>query len=428
LINIGLLGLGTVGSGVYKIMKKNHENIKAKVGTKVEIKKILVRDKKKKRNLDINNKLITEDPAEIINNQEIDLIVELIGGENPAHKYIIEALKNKKSVVTANKLVIAKYGNEILNLAEKNGVQISYEGSVAGGIPIVRPLKESLAANRIKEITGILNGTTNYILTKMTEEKKEFADVLETAQNKGYAESDPSSDIDGLDAAYKICILSSLAFETLIDVKSIYVEGIRNISREDIEIADELGYVIKLIAIGKQGKDGLDIRVHPSFVPKNHPLALVNNVYNAVYIHGDAVGDVMSHGKGAGQMPTGSAVVADIIQAARNINYKNGNNYFVSARQDYKIKNIVEVKNKFYLRIKVNDKPGVMANLAKVLGDNKVSLASVLQKNRLKPVVPLVLVTHPVKEKYLNKSLEELKSLEDVIEISSKIRVEGDNE
>ncbi len=324
--------------------------------------------------------------------------------------------------------MIAKHGSEILKLASENGVQINYEGSVAGGIPIIRPLKESLAANRIKEINGILNGTTNYILTKMTEEHQDFTEVLKSAQEKGYAESDPSSDIDGLDAAYKICILSSLAFDTLIDVNSIFVEGIRNITAKDIEIADELGYVIKLLAIGKQYDDGLDIRVHPAFVNKNHPLALVNNVYNAVYIRGDAVGDVMSHGKGAGQMPTGSAVVADIIQAARDIHYKQGNNYNVSSMHNYKIKSIEEIKNKFYLKIRVKDRPGVMARVAKILGDNQVSLASVLQKHRLTEVVPLVLITHPVKEKYLNKSLRELKDLEDVIEIASKIRVEGDEE
>ncbi len=426
MIKIGLMGLGTVGSGVYKIMKKNNQNIEMKVGTEVKIEKILVNNKEKERGMKIDKNLITDNPDEILNNEEIDLIVELIGGENPAYKYITDALSKGKSVVTANKMIIAKYGKEILKLAKDNNVQINFEGSVAGGIPIIRPLKESLAANRIKEINGILNGTTNYILTQMTEEKMEFAEVLKIAQEKGYAENDPSSDIDGLDAAYKICILSSLAFETIIDMDAIYVEGIRNIASEDINIADELGYVIKLLAIAKHSNGGLDIRVHPAFVPCKHPLALVNSVYNAVYIYGDAVGDVMSHGKGAGQMPTGSAVVADIIKTAHDIHFKHFGNYFLSSVQKHKIKNIDEVSNKFYLRIQVNDKPGVMAKVAKALGDNNVSLASVLQKHRLTPVVPLILITHPVQEKNLNNALKKLNKLHDVVEISNKIRVIGE--
>ncbi len=424
MIKIGLLGLGTVGSGVYKIMENNYENIKNKVGTALEIKKILVNDIDKQRELQVDRSLITSNYREILEDPEINLVVELIGGEEPAHKYIIEALKNKKSVVTANKLVIAKHGNEILSLAREKEVQISYEGSVAGGIPIIRPLKESLAANRIDEIYGILNGTTNYILTRMAGEKLEFNKVLQEAIKQGYAESDPTSDISGLDAAYKISILASLAFETFIDVNRVYVEGIENISLRDIELAEELGYVIKLLAIGKKENDGLDIRVHPSFIPRKHPLALIDDVYNAVYIHGDAVGDVMSTGRGAGQMPTGSAVVADIIQVARDIHNKRLTPNLLESFQNYKLKNIEEVENCFYLRIQVKDKPGVMSRVTKILGDNRVSLASVLQKHRLTPVVPLILITHPVKEKYINQSLEELRQLDDVITINNIIRVE----
>ena len=421
MIKIGILGLGTVGSGVVKILNKNEENIKQKVGTDAKIEKVLVKNTDKNRDLSLNKDIITDNPDEVIENPEIDLIVELIGGEDPAYQYIIDAINSQKSIVTANKLVIAKHGQKIYKLAAENGVQVSYEGSVAGGLPIIRPLKESLAANRISEIYGILNGTTNYILTKMTQEEKDFDEVLKEAQNLGYAERDPTSDISGRDAAYKIAILSSIAFETFVDVNSVYVQGIENVSLDDI---DELGYVIKLLAIGKKHDEKLDIRVHPTFVPKNHPLALVNDVYNAVYLHGDAVGDVMSYGKGAGQMPTGSAVVADIIQVAKSIYHNRTDTYMMDTFLNCSIQDINEIENRFYLRIQVNDKPGVMSKITKVLGDRQVSLASVLQKHRLTKIVPLVLITHPVKEEFINKSLRELKKLNDVINIDSVIRVE----
>ncbi len=424
MVNIALLGLGTVGSGVVKVLQQNKDNINNKIGTEISLKKVLVKNRDKKRDINLKDSMMTTNPDEILNDDEIDLIVELIGGEQPAYDYIKRAIQSKKSVVTANKLVIARYGPEIHRLADKNRVEISYEGSVAGGLPIIRPLKESLAANRIKEIYGILNGTTNYILTKMTQNQEEFSDVLTQAQKLGYAERDPSSDINGLDAAYKISILASIAFESFIDVESIFVEGIQDIEQVDIELAGELGYVIKLLAIAKEDGDKLDVRVHPAFISKDHPLALVNDIYNAVYLQGDAVGDVMSYGQGAGQMPTASAVVADIIQVARCIcEHRPGATLIDSgARAD--LKKIKDVKNSFYLRIRVNDKPGVMAKVTRVLGDHQVSLASVLQKHRRSAVVPLVLITHPVREEFLMRSISELEKIEDVIEINSVIRVQ----
>ncbi|MFW6256716.1 MAG: homoserine dehydrogenase, partial [Bacillota bacterium] len=387
-----------------------------------------VKDIKKKRDVSLPDDVITTEIEDIFTNKDIDLVVELIGGEEPAFSYIKRAIKAGKSIVTANKLVIAKHGEEIHEMARKHGVEISFEGSVAGGLPIIRPLKESLAANRIKEIYGILNGTTNYILTQMTEKKESFTKVLKKAQDLGFAERDPSSDISGRDAAYKISILSSIAFESFVDVESIHVEGIENIDPVDIELAEELGYVIKLVAIAKKINGKLDIRVHPTFISQNHPLALVNGVYNAVYLQGDAVGDVMSYGKGAGQMPTASAVVADIIQVARCICGQTPGSSLISSTSLAPIRPIEQVENSFYLRIQVNDRPGVMAQVTKVLGDNHVSLASVLQKHRLSPVVPLVLITHPVKEKHLNQSLSELKNIDDVIEINSVIRVQEETE
>jgi homoserine dehydrogenase len=426
LLKLGILGLGTVGSGVVKILEKNTENIKNKVGTEVKIKKILVNNLEKERDIKINRELLTDKMEDIINDPEIDIVVELIGGEQPAYDYIIRSIENGKSIVTANKLVIAKYGKRIFRKADENNVQVCYEGSVAGGLPIIRPLQNSLAANRIEKIYGILNGTTNYILTDMSRYKKDFDESLKNAQELGFAEADPSSDIDGHDAAYKITILSSLAFERFVDVRDVYVEGIRDIKSADLELAHEMGYVIKLLAIAKNGTDGVDIRVHPAFIPKNHPIAMINGTYNCVYLHGDAVGQVMSTAKGAGQMPTGSAVTADIIQVAKDINHNQREVHRMDSFLESNVTNIDEIENSFYLRLEVEDKPGVMAHIAKIFGDNNVSLASVLQKQKDNPVVPLVFITHHVKEKNLKKSLNEIKELDDVVEVKSVIRVEND--
>ena len=425
MLKIGILGLGTVGSGVVKILEKNAENIANKVGTELKIEKILVNNLEKERNISVDQSLLTDKAEDVIENDNIDIIVELIGGEQPAYDYIIKALENKKNIVTANKLVIAKYGKKIFKKADENDVQVCYEGSVAGGLPIIRPLQNSLAANRIEKIYGILNGTTNYILTDMSKEKKQFSKSLKDAQEQGFAEADPSSDIEGDDAAYKITILSSLAFERFVDVRDVHVEGIKDIDIADIELAQEMGYVIKLLAIAKNSPEGLDVRVHPAFVPEDHPLAMINGTYNCVYLHGDAVGQVMSTARGAGQMPTGSAVTADIIQIAKDIHHNQREVQRMDSFLESNVVKIEEIKNSFYLRFEVEDKPGVMAHIAKIFGDNNVSLASVLQKQKDNPIVPLVFITHSVKEKNLNNSLKEIKELNDVIEIKSVIRVEN---
>ncbi|CEP77878.1 MAG: homoserine dehydrogenase [Defluviitoga tunisiensis] len=424
MIGVGLLGFGTVGGGVYQILKSKKDYIKRKLGEDIVIKKILVTDINKKRKYCVDKFLLTDKFEDIVNDSSIHVVVELIGGEEPSFSYIKAAIKNKKHIVTANKLIMAKHGEEIFRLAEENGVKIYYEGSVGGGIPIIKTLNESLVANKIEKIYGILNGTTNYILTQMTEKKMDFKEALKEAQDLGYAESDPYFDVSGLDSAYKISILSSLSYETFIDVDSLYVEGVEKIELEDIEIADELGYVIKLLAIGKRLEDeSLDIRVHPTFVPKNNPISRINGVYNVVQIHGDNVGEIMMYGQGAGEMPTASAVVADIIEVAKNIKY-NISNGLINNLQDHRLISIEEVENPFYIRLMVNDKPGVFAKIAKVLGDNNVSIASVIQKHRLTPVVPIFLRTHPVKEKYMNQAADELKNIDDVIEIKNIIRVE----
>lgn len=425
MLKIGILGLGTVGSGVVKILEKNEENIKNKVGAELKIEKILVNNLNKKRELNFAQGILTNDAAEIIDNPEIDIVVELIGGEYPAYDYILRAIENGKNIVTANKLVIAKHGRVIFKKADENNVQVCYEGSVAGGLPIIRPLQNSLAANKIKKIYGILNGTTNYILTDMSKKKKEFAESLAQAQKLGFAEADPASDIEGADAAYKITILSLLAFERFVDVNSVYVEGITNIASEDIKLAAEMGYVIKLLAIAKNSDQGLDIRVHPAFVPQDHPLAMINGTYNCVYLHGDAVGQVMSTARGAGQMPTGSAVVSDIMQVSKDINFNQREVQRIDKFLASQVVDINEIENSFYLRLEVYDQPGVMAHIAKIFGDNNVSLASVLQKQKDNPIVPLVFITHQVKEKDLNKSLKAIESLKDVVKINNIIRVEN---
>ncbi|PNR95849.1 homoserine dehydrogenase [Petrotoga sp. 9PWA.NaAc.5.4] len=426
MVKVGLLGLGTVGSGVYNIIINKRDETSRKLGEEIKIQKILVKNVEKRRKYEIDKSLIAKNFEEIINDPEIQIVVELIGGETPAYDYIKRAIQNHKNIVTANKLVIAKHGKEILKLAQDYNVKIYYEGSVAGGIPVIKTLREALVANTIDRVYGILNGTTNYILTQMSEKNMGFEEALKEAQKLGYAESDPYFDISGLDSAYKISILSHLAYETFIDVDSLYVEGIDKISKEDIGIADELGYVIKLLAIGKRySNDSLDIRVHPTFVPKTHPLSKISGVYNVVQIHGDAVGDVMLYGQGAGEMPTASAVVADIVEVAKSIKYQIKSDNFIHEVNGQNLMNIDEIENSFYIRLRVNDKPGVFAKIATAFGDNKVSIASVIQKHRLTPVVPIFLLTHPVAERYMKKAVETLKTLEDVIEINNIIRVEG---
>ncbi|MDK2906668.1 MAG: homoserine dehydrogenase [Petrotoga sp.] len=433
MIKVGLLGCGTVGGGVYNILTTKKKDIERKLGEEIQIKRILVNEKNKKRKYDVDASLLTEDYKEIIEDPEIQLVVELIGGETPTLGYIKEAINHHKNIVTANKLILAKYGREIFQLAKNNNVKVYYEGSVGGGIPIIKTLKESMIANKIGRIYGILNGTTNYILTQMTEKSIDFEDALKKAQSLGYAESDPYFDVSGLDCAYKISILSSLAFESFIDVNSIYVEGIDKIEREDIEIAEELGYTIKLLAIGKRYEDKmLDIRVHPTFIPKSNPLSKINGVYNVVQIHGDVVGDIMIYGQGAGEMPTASAVVADIMEAAKSIKYHIENHieneYSIGRLNGLKLIGTDEIENSFYIRLRVNDIPGVFAKIAKAFGDNEVSIASVIQKHRLNPVVPIFLLTHPIEEKKMKKAIDSLKELDDVIEIKNIIRVEDFNE
>nr|WP_207742339.1 homoserine dehydrogenase [Clostridium tepidum] len=419
-VKIALLGLGNVGKGVWNILKTNKEAIIKRAGYDIEISKILVKDINKQRGIDVPKELLTTDVKEIFNDDSIKIVVEVIGGLEPAKEYILRAIRNKKHVITANKLLIATNGKEIFKEARKQDVIVNFEASVAGGIPVIHSINESLTGNKIEQIVGIINGTTNYILTKMTLEGMDFEEALKEAQEKGYAEADPTSDIEGYDSVYKLAILTTLAFETNVDVEDVYVEGITKIKAKGIEYAKELGYVIKLLAIAKESSEKLELRVHPTMIPSIHPLANVNDSFNSIFIKGNAVGDLMLYGRGAGELPTGSAVVGDIISVLRNEDVipidKNYINKEVSSKDNF--------KSQYYLRISVKEKPGVLGKITAILGKNNVSILSFIQKPRKEDFVSIVLVTHDTLEGNINKSIKEIKKLDVVDKIKSVIRIE----
>lgn len=421
IVKVGLLGLGTVGAGAAKVLQANSDIIAKKTGVKLEVEKALVRNISKSR--DIGDIEVTDDPNDILNDPEIDIVAEVMGGVDPALEYINKALDKGKNVVTANKELMASNGNTLLNKAEQKKLDLFFEASVAGGIPIISPLKESLAGNRINRILGILNGTTNYILTKM-ENGCEFEDALKQAQDAGFAESDPSADLEGWDAAAKIGILSSIAYGSRISRDTIYTEGITNITKRDIEYARDLGYVIKLIALAQEDEGALDIRVHPTMININHPLASVKDNYNAVFVEGDAVGELMFFGQGAGSLPTASAVVGDIIKVARNI--KAGVNGMIGCTcyDNKEIKPINQVFSQYYMRMKVADKPGVLAKIAFIFGGNEVSISKVLQTRTGPDDAEVIFVTHKSRESDVRRALDEIKNVDVIKQVATVIRSE----
>ncbi|MDK2814110.1 MAG: homoserine dehydrogenase [Thermoanaerobacter sp.] len=416
-MKIGLMGLGTVGTGVVHLINQNGKNIEKKLGEKIEIKKILVKDPNKKRASFAEGK-ITFDANDILEDEEIDVVVEVMGKEHPALEYIIKALKKGKHVVTANKEVIAVHGKELIKLATENKVNLLYEASVGGGIPIIRPLKQCLAANKIYEIKGILNGTTNYILTEMKQKGLDFEEVLKEAQQKGYAEADPTDDVEGFDAARKLAILCTLAFNKFILPEKIYTKGIKSISKSDIKYAEELGYHVKLIAYAKiDENERLEAWVHPVMIKKDNPLSSVNGVFNAILVDGNAVGEVMFYGQGAGMMPTASAVVADIMDVKNHIVIQNG-------CEDADLLPVVDTASKYYIRLIAIDKPGVMSKITGILGDKGISLLSVVQKGVLKDTAEIVLITHIANTGKVFEALDEIQNMKEVESIESVIRVE----
>ena len=426
-IHIALLGSGTVGSGVSEVLRMNVRELAERVGKNIVLKKVLVRYiKKPRKNIDMS--LLTDDFESIVNDKDIDIVVEVMGGLHPAKEYMLRAIEAGKSIVTANKDVLATYGKDVLGAAERAGVDFQFEASVGGGIPIITSLKQSLTANKITEVMGIVNGTTNYMLTKMANDGVSYETVLKEAQEKGYAEADPTADVEGLDAARKAAILASIAFNTRVHFNDVSVEGITKITTEDIDYAKDLGFVIKLLAIGKDSAEkGVDVRVHPVFLPKEHPLASVNGVYNAIFVRGNAIGDTMFYGQGAGSLPTASAVVADIVEVARNMVHHNLGKLLCTCYEHKKLCPIEEVESCYYIRLLVDDKPGVLGAIATEFGRADVSLRSVIQTRRnIAEHAEIVAVTHCVKHVGVRKALEALRKLPVVDEVSNVIRVESE--
>jgi homoserine dehydrogenase len=426
-IGIGLLGLGTVGSGVAEVLVTKADSLAEQAGLPLVLRKVAERDVNKRRSARLSPNVLTSNPEEVLSHPEVDIVIELIGGEHPAKELIERAIANGKHAVTANKEVIAKYGYELFSLARKHNTDLRYEASVGSGIPLISSFQQELAANKISAINAILNGTTNYILTRMAQEGLDFASTLKQAQELGYAEADPSNDIEGRDTAYKLVILSNLAFQTKFVPQDVYCEGISSIAARDFLYAREFGYAIKLLAIAKRDDDKVEMRVHPVFIPQNSQLAKVDGVYNAVEVETDLAGKLVFYGEGAGSLRAASAVVADVLAIARNI-YRGVNNVpEVRLNQRVTVKPMSEVTTRYYFRLNAPDRPGVLAQISKVLGDNSISISSVIQRESdpAAQTAVIVIMTYPAKEKGVQKALKQLKQLPVVNEVSNFIRVEG---
>ena len=431
-INIGLIGFGTIGTGVVKLLRQNEELITKKLGARLNLKKIADIDITTPRGVKVNKGLLTKDAREIINDQDISIVIELMGGYEPARTFVLEAIAAGKHLVTANKALLATHGNEIFPAAQKNKTLIGFEASVGGTIPIIKTLKESLVANRINSVMGIMNGTCNFILTKMTDEDKPFDVVLKEAQRLGFAEADPTFDIEGIDTAHKMAIILSLAYGKKVNWKDVYLEGITKISREDIAFARELGYRIKLLAIAMFRNGKVEARIHPTMIPSGHLLANVNQNYNAFDIVGDASGPVFLFGQGAGMMPTASAVFSDIIDCARDV--INGTNSRGPLRSiDEKVMTPItlvpmdDIETKYFFRFAALDRPGVLSKISGILGKHNISIAACIQKARgKKGAVPIVMTTYKAREKDVRKALQKIDKLDVVQDKTILIRVEDD--
>lgn len=424
-IQLGILGLGTVGSGTVEVLQRNRESIERKIGARLEIRRIAVRDVNKPRRVRVDRALLTANPYEVIDDPQVDIVVELIGGVHPAKEYVLRALENGKPVVSANKELLAKEGADIMMTAGKCHLDFAFEGSVGGGIPIIQPMKNALAGNRIERVVGIVNGTTNYILTRMAEEGTDLEQALREAQAQGYAEADPSADVNGDDARYKIAILASIAFTARIRVDDVYCEGITRISRADMEWAKRLGYAIKLLAIAQEvsGK-AVQVRVHPALLPASHPLASVRDVYNGILVRGDAVGDVMFYGRGAGSLPTGSAVVGDIIDVSRNLLFGSTGRVGCTCFDQRYVVPIEQIESRYYIRMRVQDRPNVLAQVAGVFGIHHISISSVVQRQLTPQEAEIVWITHRAPEGAVRHAVAEIARLPVVIELCNTIRVE----
>ena len=419
---IALLGMGTVGGGVYEIIEKQKEEMPFKIGAALEVVKVLVRNKAKYADR-IPAEKLTDVWEDVIGDDSIDIVVEVMGGIEPARTYIKAALEKGKHVVTANKDLMAMHGHELLELAGEHHCDLLFEAAVAGGIPIIRPLKQCLAGNNITEIMGIINGTTNFILTKMKEDGMDFGEALQLATDLGYAEADPTADIEGYDAGRKLAIMASIAFHTPVTFDDVFTEGITKITAKDMRYAKEMGCSIKLLGIAKNTETGIEVKVHPTMIPENHPLAAVNDSFNAVFVHGDAVDDAMFYGRGAGALPTGSAVVGDIMDVARNMLFHCNGHIGCSCYKNLPIKRIGDTTSRYYIRMRLEDRAGTLAAMAGVFAENDASIAILLQKETIENDAEIVVVTHEVAEKKFMDAIKKFSSMEMVKEISSIIRV-----
>jgi homoserine dehydrogenase len=425
-ISIGILGLGTVGSGVVKVIKSHQDKLIHQVGCPVEVKKVLVKDIQKVRDVDIDSTILTTNPNEVVANSEIDIVIEVMGGVEETKNHLLQALENKKHVVTANKDLMAVYGAELLAAASSNQCDLFYEASVAGGVPILRSLVDGLASDRITKMMGIVNGTTNYILTKMSKHGSAYEDVLVEAQKLGYAEADPTSDVEGLDAARKMAILSTLGFSMNVDLDDVKVSGITSVSEEDLQYSKQLGYTMKLIGIAHRQGEKVEVSVQPTLLPNAHPLASVNDEYNAVYVYGEAVGETMFYGPGAGSLPTATAVVSDLVGVMKNMRLGVNGQSAVLPQFPKQLKEDDEIYSKFFLRLHVLDEVGVLAKITSIFSEWGVSFEKIMQ-NPLKEekLAEIALVTHQASLKDYQDILVNIRDLQAVEAVKSSYRVEG---
>ncbi|WP_409253085.1 homoserine dehydrogenase [Bacillus sp. SCS-153A] len=423
-ISIGLLGLGTVGSGVVKVIHNHQDKLVHGVGCAVKIKKILVQDLEKERGVEVEQVLLTTDPGEIIEDREIDVLVEVMGGIEETRKLLLKALENKKHVVTANKDLMAMHGPELLEAASRNGCDLFYEASVAGGIPILRSVADGFASDRIQKIIGIVNGTTNYILTKMSDEGKSYEEALKEAQELGYAEADPAADVEGTDAARKMAILSTLGFSMNVGLGDVGFKGISNVTQEDIEYGKQLGYTMKLIGVAERDDDKIDVTVQPALVAASHPLAAVKNENNAVYVYGEAVGETMFYGPGAGSLPTATAVVSDLVGVMRNMRLGVNGHSAVIPQFSKKLKNAEEVFKKYFLRLWVEDEVGALAGVTSLFSTEGISVEKIWQNPKRGSISEIVLVTHKASQKSFEDILVKLNDSPAVRRVGSSYRIE----
>jgi len=430
-VNVGLLGIGTVGGGTFAVLLRNQEEIARRAGCAITLKMVADKDTEKARQLVGERAIVTADAYEVVNHPEIDIVVELIGGTTVAKELILKAIANGKHVVTANKALLAQYGNEIFAAAQKEDLMVAFEAAVGGGIPIIKSLREGLTANRIEWIAGIINGTSNFILSEMREKGTSFAAALEAAQRMGYAEADPTFDVEGIDAAHKLTIMSAIGFGIPMQFKAAYTEGISQLSQEDIRHAEDLGYRIKLLGIAKRKSKGIELRVHPTLIPARRLIANVEGVMNAILVKGDAVGQTMYYGAGAGAEPTASAVVADLVDVARMLRADPEHRVPHLAFQPGQLSNISilpmgEVETAYYLRLRVLDRPGVLADITRILADLHISIEAMVQKEPEKgeDKVDIIMITHLTVEKNVDAAIKKIEGLPVVVGAVVRIRLE----